>query len=103
METLRRLTCLTGRRTTDPLDNDSVLDAFHDEVGRLAALSQESFAAVDPDALAPLVVTIRAIPSEISSWDSALVSTIAEFFSGSIALPDLARTVQPVFSTKEDR
>jgi hypothetical protein len=54
------------RRTSLSADNDDVLAAFHAEVARLASLSQEAFAALDPDALAPLVASIRASSSEVS-------------------------------------
>jgi hypothetical protein len=55
------------RRNGHPGLNDHGLTAFHAEVDRLMSLGAEPFAALSPNALQPLVATIRAIPSEVSS------------------------------------
>ena len=66
-ELLRRSPDMTHRRRTGPsAKNDEVLAAFNAEVASLMSLSREAFAAVDPDVLVPLVVTIRVSPSEVS-------------------------------------
>lgn len=65
---LRRSPGMTHRRRTGPsAKNDEVLAAFNAEVASLKSLSREAFAAVDPDVLVPLVVTIRVSPSKVSA------------------------------------
>lgn len=59
---------MTHRRSIDlPLDNDAPRAAFHAEVAHLMAMSPESFAELDPRALPPLTVTIRATSREVTS------------------------------------
>jgi hypothetical protein len=50
------------RRTGISSHREPTLTAFHAEVTRLMSLSWDAFADLDPDALVPLVATIRAIP-----------------------------------------
>jgi hypothetical protein len=54
-------------RSTDALAEDrSVLVRFSVEVARLLGLDAEAFSALNPDALPPIVATIRATPSGVS-------------------------------------
>jgi hypothetical protein len=53
------------RRTGISSHREPTLTAFHAEVTRLMSLSWDAFADLDPDALVPLVATIRAIPREV--------------------------------------
>jgi hypothetical protein len=92
---------MTDRRTTAQRDIDSVLHAFDAEVARLMSLSQEVFGALDPGALAPLVVTIRAIPSQVpprrtQHWFRPSKTSP----TNRLPLLDLARTVLPVATSR---
>ena len=63
----RRSLDMNDRRRIRPTAaEDDVLGDFHAEVARLLSLSQEAFAAVDPDVLEPLVATIRVTPSKVA-------------------------------------